>query len=270
SSNPNPAVSEALVRAGADLETKDSLGATPLMHVAGYGNAMVIRRLLELKADPLKADEAGDTALAWAARSNVDSGAVFELLRAGADPKTRNLRGFSPLYHAAVNPTSDVLAILLEASGGDLSLLRSPESSALFAATYFNPNVNVARRLIALGADVNEPHTDGMTILMASIVNPEPAMTKLILAQRADPNATDSFGRTPLMLAAALARDPMVVRLLLGAGADPALKDNEGKTAVDYAEGNDTKAVSQLFDRFRDGDATGEEEAGEAHQSGAE
>ncbi|MDR1110524.1 MAG: ankyrin repeat domain-containing protein [Deltaproteobacteria bacterium] len=271
SSNPNPAVSEALVRAGADLETRDSLGATPLMHAAGYGNAMVIRRLLELKADPLKADEAGDTALAWAARSNVDSGAVFELLRAGADPKTRNLRGFSPLYHAAVNPNSDVLAILLEASGGDLSLLRSPESSALFAATYFNPNVNVARRLIALGADVNEPHTDGMTILMASIVNPEPAMTKLILAQRADPNATDSFGRTPLMLAAALARDPMVVRLLLGAGADPALKDKEGKTAVDYAEGNDTKAVSQLFDRFRDDDATEEEEAeAEAPQPGAE
>ncbi|MDR2367931.1 MAG: ankyrin repeat domain-containing protein [Deltaproteobacteria bacterium] len=247
SSNPNPAVTEALIKAGAKVNAPDSLGATPLMHAAGYGKTPVIRKLLEKGADVSLVDEAGDAAISWAARSNVDSGAIFELLKAKADPKARNLRGLSPLYHAAVNPNSDVLAVLLEATGNDLGLLDAPEGSALFAAAYFNPNVNVARRLLSLGAKADQAHVDGMTILMASLLNPEPAMTKLILSQRVDPNETDSYGRTALMLAAAVSRDPVVVRLLLGAGADLALKDKDGLTAFDYAGKNDNEAVAGLF-----------------------
>jgi ankyrin repeat protein len=189
--------------------------------------------------------------LAWAARSNVDSGAIFELLKANADPTIRNERDLSPLYHAAVNPNSDVLAVLLQATDYDLELLKSPEGWALFPAVYFNPNVNVARRILSLGADVNQPHPDGMTILMASLVNPEPAMVKLILSQRADPNETDSYGRTALMLAAAVSADPVVIRLLLGAGADVTLKDKDGLTAVDYAAKNKSKAVAEMFEKYK-------------------
>jgi ankyrin repeat protein len=257
SSNPNPAVTEALVKAGADVNGTDSLGATPLMHAAGYGRATVIRKLLELGAKVDAVDEIGDSALAWAARSNIDSGAIFDLLKAKADPTTRNLRGLSPLYHAAVNPNSDILAVLLAAANFDLSLLEAPEGSALFASVYFNPNVNVPRRLLSLGGNPNKPHVDGMTVLMASLVNPEPAMTKLILSQRVDPNEKDAYGRTALMLAAAVADDPVVVRLLIGAGADLSLKDNEGQTAFDYAARNDNKAVTGLMDLYK-GMAAGE------------
>jgi ankyrin repeat protein len=251
SSNPNPLVAEALIKAGAAVNGTDSMGATPLMHAAGYGKTPVIRKLLEHKADINAVDNNGDTALAWAARSNIDSGAIFELLKAKADPTARNNKGLSPLYQAAFNQNSDVLAILLQATNNDFSLLNSPEDgSALFASVYSNPNVNVTRRLLSLGGDVNQPHPNGLTILMASLFNPEPAMTKLILTQGTDPNKTDPYGHTALMLAAAVADDPVVIRLLLGAGADPSLKDNEGLTATEYASRNKNQTVAEMFDRF--------------------
>jgi ankyrin repeat protein len=268
SSNPNPAVTEALIKAGAKVNAVDSMGATALMHAAGYGKTPVIRELLKNGAEVNLKDESGDTALAWAARTNVDSGAIFELLKAKADPYAKNLRGLSILYHSSVNPNSDVLAALLQATNYDLSLLEAPESSPLFAATYFNPNVNVARRLLSLGGKVNQAHMDGMTLLMASLVNPEPAMTKLILSQRVDPNERDSHGRTALMLGAAVVDNPVVIRLLLGAGADLDIKDNDGLSAFEYAEKNKHQAVTELFEAIKAKRQTAEPE--EAPAAGQE
>jgi ankyrin repeat protein len=144
------------------------------------------------------------------------------------------------------------LAVLLQATNFDLSLLEAPEGSPLFAATYFNPNVNVARRLLSLGGNVQGAQLEGMTLLMASLVNPEPAMNKLILSQRVDPNQTDNQGRTALMLAAAVADNPVTIRLLLGAGADLSLKDRDGQTAFDYATKNENQAVAALFQVLKD------------------
>jgi ankyrin repeat protein len=90
-----------------------------------------------------------------------------------------------------------------------------------------------------------------MTLLMATLVNPEPAMTKLILSQKVDPNETDSSGRTALMFSAAVSEDPVVPRLLLGAGADLTMKDKDGQTVFDYAAKNENKAVTALFDFYK-------------------
>jgi ankyrin repeat protein len=253
SSNPAPEVAEALVKAGADIDAADSMGATALMHASGYGSVRVIRKLVALKADVALTDRLGDTALAWAARTNPDSGAVAELLKAGADPAARNLRQYTPMYYSATNPNYDVFAFMLQTGAGRDNLV-TPEGTALMLAAATNPNLSVARKLLAMGFDPSERNQDGITVLMFAVNNEEPAMTKLILAQRADPNVPDPGGRTALMYAANFSKNPVTVRLLLGAGADTDLVDNGGKTAADYARENTVKSVAALFENFKKSD----------------
>ena len=60
-----------------------------------------------------------------------------------------------------------------------------------------------------------------------------PAISKLIAA-RADVNARDQFGDTPLIVACAKGNGATAA-LLLERGADPTLKDQEGRTAAERA-----------------------------------
>ncbi len=65
--NGDPAVTHALVRGGADLESRDQFGRTAL-HVAaqGRGNTAAFRALLELGADAAALDDEGRTAMDYA------------------------------------------------------------------------------------------------------------------------------------------------------------------------------------------------------------
>ena len=63
--NRYPAVFQALLRAGADLELRDGFGRTAL-HVAAQRNATAFETLLELGADPEALDDEGRTPLDYA------------------------------------------------------------------------------------------------------------------------------------------------------------------------------------------------------------
>ncbi len=63
--NRTPAVFQALVREGADLELRDSFGRTAL-HVAAQTNATAFETLLELGADPEAVDDEGRTPMDYA------------------------------------------------------------------------------------------------------------------------------------------------------------------------------------------------------------
>ncbi|MDZ4212240.1 MAG: ankyrin repeat domain-containing protein [Methylotenera sp.] len=63
---------------------------------------------------------------------------------------------------------------------------------------------------------------------------------------KANPNAKNAGGVTPLMIAAHKDQD-MIVSLLLKAGAKASMKDDEGKTALQIAKENDAqKAIVML------------------------
>jgi ankyrin repeat protein len=71
-------------------------------------------------------------------------------------------------------------------------------------------------------------------------------MAQTLLQYKANPNAKNTGGLTPLMIAAFSNHD-MIVSLLLKAGANPELKDGHGKTALMLAKENDAdKAIVQL------------------------
>ena len=71
-------------------------------------------------------------------------------------------------------------------------------------------------------------------------------MAQTLLQYKADPNARNAAGVTPLMIAAHKNQD-MIISLLLKAGAKADVKDDEGKTALQIAKENDAqKAIAML------------------------
>ena len=69
-------------------------------------------------------------------------------------------------------------------------------------------------------------------------IHDSPDVVLLILDHKADVNAKDKFGRTPLMFTAQYTADPDVVRLLIEHGAEVNAIDHHGWTPLMYAQGH--------------------------------
>lgn len=95
-----------------------------------------------------------------------------------------------------------------------------------------------ARTLLAAGVDPNARDARGQTALTALFSGRNwqvgEAMLELLLEHRADPNAPDLLGRTPLHGAVERGRLKLL-RRLLAAGARPTVADREGSTALHRA-----------------------------------
>ncbi|KAF7457659.1 acyl-CoA-binding domain-containing protein 6 [Cryptosporidium felis] len=69
-----------------------------------------------------------------------------------------------------------------------------------------------------------------------------PEMTLLLLKFGADPNSKDSFGDTPLHVAA-VSEQTECIRILLNHGADPSLQNDDGLKPVQVSQNAEVKAV---------------------------
>jgi ankyrin repeat protein len=112
----NIEVLELLIRAGARLESKDSLGTTPLMMAAIGGKVELAKRLLSGGAKVNARDDGGGTALIYAAREG-QLEMVKLLLNDGANPTLESTTGVNALMIAADN--AELIDILVE-GGSDL------------------------------------------------------------------------------------------------------------------------------------------------------
>lgn len=121
-----------LLRSGADPESPDEDGVTPLYRACVQGAAELIRPLLRAGADP---DRPGGTEglplCAAAAGGHTD--AVRALLAAGARPDAREEFGFTPLAWAIRGGHTAIVTALLDA-GGDPDLPGPDEEPPLVAA----------------------------------------------------------------------------------------------------------------------------------------
>lgn len=108
-----------LVAAGADPETRDADGRTPLLLAANSPFPDAVRALLSADVDPNARDRNGWTPLLLAAArttaSKEDAEVITALLAAGADPNVSDRRGKTPLDHAREDRHVDAIAALLAA-----------------------------------------------------------------------------------------------------------------------------------------------------------
>jgi ankyrin repeat protein len=97
-------------------------------------------------------------------------------------------------------------------------------------------DVGTVRKLLAQRANVNAHDEDGYTPLMFAVYSPD--MFQLLAGHGADLNAADARGRTVLMHAAGAREAYKVVKFLLEKGTDTSVRDAQGSTALMIAVEN--------------------------------
>ncbi len=248
-------------------------GATPLLYAALYGDAASVKLLLDAGADPNIRNDAGASALMWAAG---DLEKVRLLVEHGADVNATSDAGRTPLLIAAGRFGNAAVVKLLLDRGANPSA-KSPslfgEMTVLTEAAGTGDE-SVLRMLVDHGADVKaagflalfvavEAHCEKCVDLFLKGAGPEivnPAMVLLapplddghavpmMLDHGADANAKDPGGNPILTLVACSDTVPVdAVKALLAHGADVNAKNTDGATALDLAKRRGHTAVVDLL-----------------------
>ncbi len=148
-----------LVRRGMDPNTSDPSGTTLLMFAANNGNEALLDFLLRSRANTMKYNRFGDTALALAAlRGHLPI--VRRLVEVGADLSGP---GWSPLQYAAFAGHTDVVRLLL-ARKPDMDKRAPNRQTALMLAAR-NGHQEVVRLLIEADADMDLTDADGLSAM---------------------------------------------------------------------------------------------------------
>jgi ankyrin repeat protein len=124
------------------------------------------------------------------------------------------------------------------AQGADVNAWGEDSLTPLMrAAQYHDPRAISA--LLKAGADIRATNMYGWSALIfAAAFNQDPEMTTTLLQDGADINARSTAGMTALMIAAAWNQSQRAIIVMLKGGADAKAKDGGGRTAFDFAQEN--------------------------------
>jgi ankyrin repeat protein len=256
--NGDAATVNLLLAAGADAELVDHAGETPLMLAARAGDAASAARLIAHGAAVDRRDAGYDqTALMIAVREGHDA-IVRLLLERGADVEAQTRAGPEPAFRMpSENAGSKGVGIIR--GGWPERGMRAPVPGAktplLYAAR--RGDLAVTRLLVEAGADLEHADADGVTPLLAAILNASIAaargdrpharehfaVARYLVERGANVRVADWYGETPLWAAVDVrnldvngpGRDNGIDRaaaleliaLLLARGADPNARTRE-------------------------------------------
>jgi ankyrin repeat protein len=116
-------------------------------------------------------------------------------------------------------------------------------------AAFFG-RAEAAELLLARGGEVNTAARNAFQVmaLHAALAGPAPDIARSLIAAGADVNARQQGGLTPLQEAAIQGRLDLV-QLLLDHGADPLARDEQGRTAADWARTRGHSEVGEFLER---------------------
>jgi hypothetical protein len=171
-----------------------------------------------------------------------DAGTVRSLLQRGFDPNTPNPEGFDGLYLALRDESMKVAQVLADWPKANVDTRTLQDETPLMMAC-LRGHADIARKLIARGADVNKP---GWAPLHYAATNGSTAIIQMLLDENAYIDAASPNGTTPLMMAA-MYGTPDAVKQLLEAGADPTIKNQLGLTALDFAKRGERRDAIELI-----------------------
>ena len=219
-----------------------------MLAAAGYGIVRYQREQRELTLRRLQGE------LAFAAAAG-DVLRVQTLLRAGVPPSALSSDGRSALHGAVKLRKNAVVKVLLDAGADpDAHGPRVPSALVEAVSGISHPgHTRLVQMLLDAGADPNgrDPgriamivgnrsfNVGNQTALTRAVIGRHDELVRRLLRHKADPNLTDSDGKSALHWWAlvrrndrpALALGPLLVRK----GADPHLADQSGKAPLDYA-----------------------------------
>jgi len=214
-----------------------------LMLEADSGNIEKVKTLLYLGANPNTCDENGVTPLMFAVQSG-NAELVELLIDNGANVNAFPANGNTAL-HAAVKAANDSIAELLIKKGANINAKNAKGLTPLHYAVWYGLPY-LTDILIYYGSNLNEKDYQGNTPLMLAAFSGAKLSTRLLLENGADPNITDYNGVTPLMVAAQF-NDTIICNYLTAYGADLSLKDKRGANALCYAITNKSNDIIKIL-----------------------
>lgn len=201
-----------------------------LLVAATLPDLRLLRALIARGVDVNRA-VGGVTPLVAATRDSYEGRpeAVTTLLANGADPRTADAQGNTPLHHAVRGADAGIAALLVDA-GAEVDAVNAAGCTPL-AIACGNANWAIAEFLLERRAHPHPPSAQPAIVHAAGIPEDDPAGVKLLLRRRAAVDARAPLERTALMTAA-LAGHARIVEALLAAGASVDLADDRGTTAL--------------------------------------
>lgn len=236
-----------LLDKGAAIEARDKAGRTALMLAAEKGNHGAMGILLERGANPkftkdeeLENTQTGDVtenlnATLLNAILNHDEAEAMRVLSSGAIPDTRSKRHIPALIMATSRKQEGIVQAILDA-GGDVNIRATDTEKGIDQITALHiaasgGNLAILNALLAAKANVNAQDRSGYTPLMAAADFGSTVAIILLLDNGAQANLQTTDGEAALLFA--VTRGNLdAARILLDKGADPNLADKEFTTPL--------------------------------------
>lgn len=197
---------------GVPIDNTGAGSEKPLLVATAAGNKIIVKKLLELKAQVDSCDESGHSALAVAViKNNIDL--ISTLIAAGANKQWRGDTGQTLMHIAA-----------------------------------FQGSVAAAELLWSMGVPLEDGDNDGYTPLHVAAFRKKIGMVNFLVSHGANPCAMAKDGNHPMHNAAATGSCG-IIQFFLDHGEVVDCQSTDGATSLHYAaQGGHVDAVSYLLD----------------------
>ncbi len=260
------ALEDAIAR-GADINQKDGLGCTPLMHAADKGYMDIVKYLHENNSDLNVQNDSGWTSLMYAAENGCDDIVEYLCTQRNVDLNVQSevTKETAVILAARYNEPS-CLKILVKA-GAVVSLKTSAGVTALDLAnnecqeilteqicrnnTLWKAigarSLNDVKAAIASGADINARGSSGWTPLMQTVENGSKDILEFLCENNADLNVQSDDTKDTAVTLAARSNKHSYLKTLIKYQADVSLETTSGLTALDIAKRKPNKKSVQIL-----------------------
>ena len=222
----DPAVCQVLIDAGADIETKNGRGRSPL-HVASFsGELTTVKMLVKAGADVRATDAARATCLILAASFGHTDTVRYLVGLPEVDLNYQNSENYTALHIAVQEKHTDVVQVLIDA-GADFETKNDVRRTALHVAS-ISGELTTVKMLVEAGADVRATDAEGSTcLILAAYFGHTDTVRYLVGLPEVDLNDQDGENDTALHCAVEQ-NHPDMVQVLIDAGADIDTKNDRG------------------------------------------
>ena len=259
-----------------DPNIPSSSGTPLIVLVAEKNYTDIVADLIQKGADPDKADlNTAETALIKAVRNqNFDT--ISILLNAGANPNLGTNQGLTPLS-VAINLKNEQLAahllssgatngiskqnlflytfqknpigVSLMLSGGVSPTVTDKDSNTPLIISAANGDLDSTKSLISYRANVNAKNIYGMTPLLYAVKGKYWEIAEYLINSGAKINSTNIYGQNALFWAAYHGNEQLVHDLLVR-GANYTQKTRRGQTALQMAKALGHKKAAKMLEDF--------------------
>jgi ankyrin repeat protein len=153
------------------------------------------------------------------------------------------------IHEAAATGRLARLTALLDAAAESVNAWSPDGFQPLGLAAFFG-QPEAVDLLLARGAEVDTParHTFGVTPLQSALASPTPQVARTLVAAGADVNKPQPSGATPLHSAAYIGSIDLV-EFLLSRGANLNAQDNQGRTPAQVAQAQNHPEAAALLEQ---------------------